>query len=63
MDALKQTIEAAKKHGKFVIFGAKFPYWESAQNLIDLGVQAIEIGHDVSILSTVWKKTIQAVRK
>lgn len=63
MDALKQTIEAAKKHGKFVIFGAKFPYWENAQDVIDLGVEAVEIGHDLSILSTVWKKTIQAVRK
>ena len=62
MDALKKTIDAAKKHDKFVIFGAKFPYWETTQDLIDLGVQAIEIGHDLSILSTVWKKTIQAVR-
>jgi len=63
MDALKRTIEAAKKHNKLVIFGAKYPYWESAQKLIELGVQAIEIGHDLTILATIWKKTIQAVRK
>jgi 4-hydroxy-2-oxoheptanedioate aldolase len=63
MDALKQTVEAAKKHDKFVIFGAKFPYWETVHDVIDLGVQAVEIGHDLSILSTVWKKTVQAVRK
>ncbi len=63
MDALRRTIDAAKKYGKFVIFGAKYPYWEDAKKLRDMGVQAIEIGHDLSILGTIWKKTIQEFRK
>lgn len=63
IDALRRTIDSAKKHGKFVIFGAKYPYWEDAQKLRDMGVQAIEIGHDVSILGTIWKKTVQEMRK
>ncbi|MBW2307148.1 MAG: hypothetical protein JRG73_09455 [Deltaproteobacteria bacterium] len=63
MDALRRTIDSAKKHGKFVIFGAKYPYWEDAVLLRDMGIQAIEIGHDLSILGTIWKKTIQEFRK
>ena len=62
MDALKRTIEATQKYNKFVIYGIKYPYWETAGKVIELGVQAIEIGHDLSILGTVWKKTIQEVR-
>ena len=62
MDALKRTIEATQKYNKFVIYGIKYPYWETAAKAIELGVQAIEIGHDLSILGTVWKKTIQGVR-
>ena len=30
--------------------------------LKELCVQAIEIGHDVTILGTVWKKTVQSIR-
>ncbi|MBW2147263.1 MAG: hypothetical protein JRI22_09615 [Deltaproteobacteria bacterium] len=63
MDALRRTIDSAKKHGKFVIFGVKYPYWEDAVLLRDMGIQAIEIGHDLSILGTIWKKTIQEFRK
>ena len=62
MDALKRTVDAAQKNGKFVIFGVKYPYWETAEKAKEIGVQAIEIGHDVSILGTIWKKTVQAVR-
>ena len=62
MDALKLTVEASRKHGKFVIYGAKYPWWEDVHKVKEIGVQAIEIGHDVTILGTVWKKTIQSIR-
>jgi len=59
--ALAKTVEAARARGKFVIFIAKYPWWEDARRLISLGIQAIEIGHDVSILGTIWKKSIQEI--
>ena len=59
IDALQRTIDAARKHGKFVICGASYPWRDNAQRLIEMGVQAVEIGHDVSILGTIWKKTIR----
>ena len=62
LDALKRTVEASRKHGKFVIFGAKYPWWDDVHKVKELGVQAIEIGHDVTILGTVWKKTVQSIR-
>jgi 2-keto-3-deoxy-L-rhamnonate aldolase RhmA len=56
--------EAADKHGKFVIYpGAGFPQWETVHMAKELGVKAIELGHDVTILRAVWAKTIQAMKK
>ena len=62
LTALRKTIDGAKKHGKFVIFGTGFPQWEKIHQVKELGVHAIELGHDVSILQAVWKKTIQEMR-
>lgn len=62
-DALKRTLEAASRRGKFVIYGVKYPYWETAQKAKEMGVHAIEVGHDVSILGTIWKKTVQEVKR
>jgi 4-hydroxy-2-oxoheptanedioate aldolase len=63
MDALRKTVDCAKKHGKFVIFGAGYPYWEEAKKVRDMGVQCVEIGHDLSILGTIWKKTVNEMKK
>lgn len=63
MSGLKKTVEAADKHGKFVIWpGAGFPQWETVLKAKELGVQAIELGHDVTILRAVWAKAIQALK-
>lgn len=62
-DALKRTIEAAKKNNKYVMIGVRFPWEEEAQKYIDLGCQMIEIGHDYSILRTVWKNAITKLKK
>ena len=61
-DALKRTIDAALNHRKFVIYGVKYPYWETALAAKEMGVNAVEIGHDLSILGTIWKKTVQGFR-
>ena len=63
INALRKTVEVANKYGKFVIFGAGFPQWETVRKVRDLGVKAIELGHDVSILRAVWSRTIQEMRK
>ena len=60
--ALKRVVESSKKHGKFVITTAMFPYGENARKLMDIGVQAIEIGHDVTVLSTIWKNSLQDIK-
>jgi 4-hydroxy-2-oxoheptanedioate aldolase len=57
--ALKRVVESARKHGKFVITVTGFPWGEAVRGLIDIGVQAIEIGHDVTILSAIWKNTLK----
>jgi len=63
MSALRKTVEAADKHGKFVIYpGAGFPQWETVLKARELGVKAIELGHDVTILRAVWGKAIQALK-
>jgi 2-keto-3-deoxy-L-rhamnonate aldolase RhmA len=43
------------------MIGVGFPLEEEAQKYIDLGCQMIEIGHDYSILKTIWKKTLNAL--
>lgn len=63
MSNLRRTVEAADKYGKFVIYpGAGFPQWETVHKAKELGVKAIELGHDVTILKAVWSKTIQSMK-
>ena len=58
-DALKKTIAAAKKNDKYVMIGVGYPWDEQAQKYIEMGCQMIEIGHDYSILKTIWQNTIK----
>jgi 2-keto-3-deoxy-L-rhamnonate aldolase RhmA len=60
-EAICKTVAAARERGKFVICIAKYPWWDDARRLISLGVKAVEVGHDVSILASIWKKTIQEI--
>jgi 2-keto-3-deoxy-L-rhamnonate aldolase RhmA len=57
-DALEKTIAAAKKNDKYVMIGVGYPWDEQAQKYIEMGCQMIEIGHDYSILKTIWKNTL-----
>ena len=63
INALRKTIESADKYGKFVIFTAGFPQWETVRKVRELGVKAIELGHDVTILRAVWSKTIHELEE
>ena len=62
IDALKLAVETADKYNKFVIYPVGFPQWEQVERIIELGVHAIELGHDVSILKSVWQKSVRAFR-
>jgi 4-hydroxy-2-oxoheptanedioate aldolase len=59
---LRMVVETANMYKKFVIFPIGFPQWEKVQEVKELGVHAIEIGHDVSILKSVWQKTFKSFR-
>lgn len=60
--AVKTTVETADKYKKFVIYPVGFPQWEQVERVKELGVHAIELGHDVSILRNVWQKSLRSFR-
>jgi 4-hydroxy-2-oxoheptanedioate aldolase len=62
ISALRRVVDSANKASKFVIFPVGFPQWEKVAEVKALGVHAIEIGHDVSILKGVWQKTMKSFR-
>jgi 2-keto-3-deoxy-L-rhamnonate aldolase RhmA len=62
-EALKKTIKAAKANDKYVMIGVGFPWDKEAQKYIEMGCQMIEIGHDYSLLRTVWSNTISNIVK
>lgn len=61
-DALKKTIDSAKENNKYVMIGVGYPWEEESQKYIDMGCQMIEIGHDYSILKTIWSNIIKNFR-
>jgi len=62
VEAVKAAVETANKHRKFVIYPIGFPQWEQVEQVKELGVHAIELGHDTSILKSVWQKSIRSFR-
>jgi len=60
-DALKKTLNAAKKHNKAVGVGIAQPWAEDAKKYIDMGCRFLEIGHELGILRTVWKSAATAI--
>ena len=62
MEGLKKTIRAAETHGKYVMKGVGFPWVKNAKKFIEMGCQLIEIGHDITLLSSMWKKLGQKIK-
>ncbi len=60
--AVKTVVESADKYQKFVIYPIGFPQWEQVEQVKELGVHAVEFGHDVSILKSVWQKSMRSFR-
>ena len=61
-DAIKRTIESANKYEKYVMIGVGYPWEEQIQKYIEMGCRMIEIGHDYSILKTIWTENLKAFR-
>lgn len=63
MEALKETIMAADRHGKYVCKGVGYPWVENARKMVEMGCHMIEMGHDATILKTIWSEKGGEIRK
>lgn len=63
MEALKETIEAADRQGKWVCKGVGYPWMENARKFVEMGCHMIEMGHDATILRTIWSTKGEEIRK
>jgi len=61
-EAIKKTVEAAAKHKKAVGIGIGEPWEEEAKKYIHMGCRLIEVGHEMSILSSAWKSVASSIR-
>jgi 2-keto-3-deoxy-L-rhamnonate aldolase RhmA len=62
-DAIKRTVDAAVKYKKAVAIGITEPFESEAKKYIDMGLRIIEVGHELGILRSVYKKTGEAIKK
>ena len=60
-DAMKRTCEIAARHNKWVSIPLGEPFAQEAKHYIDMGFRMIELGHDVAILASAWKKAIAEI--
>jgi 4-hydroxy-2-oxoheptanedioate aldolase len=63
MEALGETIKAADRHGKYVCKGVGHPWVENARKYVEMGCHMIEMGHDATILRTIWSQKGEEIRK
>lgn len=61
-EAIKRTVGAAVKHKKAVAIGIGEPYEAEAKKYIDMGLRIIEVGHELGILRSVYKKAGAGIR-
>lgn len=62
MEALRETIRAANRHGVYVCKGVGYPWGDNARKMVGLGCHMIEVGHDASILREIWRRTGEEIR-
>ncbi|MFQ6054000.1 MAG: HpcH/HpaI aldolase/citrate lyase family protein [Candidatus Bathyarchaeia archaeon] len=63
MEALKETIRSAERHGKYVCKGVGYPWVENAKKFVEMGCHMIELGHDATILRTIWSRKGEEIRR
>ncbi len=57
-DAMKRVCDIAARHKKWVSIPLGEPFAKEAKHYTDMGFRMIELGHDVAILASAWKKSI-----
>ncbi|HUS79334.1 MAG TPA: aldolase/citrate lyase family protein [Patescibacteria group bacterium] len=62
MEALRETVRAADRHGKYVCKGVGYPWVENARKFVEMGCHMIELGHDASILRVIWAMKGEEIR-
>ena len=60
-DCVRTIIASAKRNHVYSMLGVGFPWEEQAKKYLDMGVDMIELGHDYSILGTIWKQLRKAL--
>ncbi len=63
VEAITRTAEIAKKYEKYAMIGVGYPWEEEAEKYIKIGFNMIELGHDYTVLSTIWKKMVESIKK
>ena len=63
MEALRETIKAADRNYKYACKGVGYPWVENARKFVEMGCHMIEMGHDATILRTIWSQKGEEIRK
>jgi 2-keto-3-deoxy-L-rhamnonate aldolase RhmA len=61
-DAIKRTVDAARRSNKHAAIGIGEPYEAEAKKYIDMGLRIIEVGHELGILRSVYTKAGEGIR-
>jgi 2-keto-3-deoxy-L-rhamnonate aldolase RhmA len=62
MEALRETVKAADRHGVYVCKGVGYPWVENARKYVEMGCHMIELGHDATILRSIWSRKGEEIR-
>jgi 2-keto-3-deoxy-L-rhamnonate aldolase RhmA len=62
MEALRETVKAADRHGVYVCKGVGYPWVENARKFVEMGCHMIELGHDATILRAIWSRKGEEIR-
>jgi 4-hydroxy-2-oxoheptanedioate aldolase len=60
-ESIRTIIDSAKRNKVYTMLGVGFPWEDQARKYLEMGVDMIELGHDYSILGTVWKQLSKAL--
>ncbi|OHE23625.1 MAG: hypothetical protein A2X92_07390 [Syntrophus sp. GWC2_56_31] len=61
-NAIKRTADAAARHNKAVAIGIGEPWQGEAKKYIDMGIRIIEVGHELGVLRSAFKKAGETIR-
>ncbi len=59
---IKMIAELGRKYKKGVMLGVGKPWVDNAKKYIDMGINMIELGHDITILKDMWQEMVRGLR-